>query len=64
VLEQDYDTSLILAGAAGTVVRKYLEAHPQHTETVLRLFRTAEQRGFERWDHLRQLIERGSTRRR
>jgi hypothetical protein len=46
VLELDYDTLLILAGAADTMVREYLEAHPQHTEAVIRLFRTAQEREF------------------
>jgi hypothetical protein len=48
VLELDFDTLLALAGAADMVVREYLEAHPQHSETVIRLFRAAEQQGFER----------------
>jgi len=60
VLELDFDTLLALAGAADMVVREYLEAHPQHSETVIRLFRAAEQWGFERWDPVCQLIERAS----
>jgi transcriptional regulator with XRE-family HTH domain len=52
VLELDYDTLLALAGAADTVVREYLEAHSQHTEKVIQLFRAAQQREFEDWDHL------------
>jgi transcriptional regulator with XRE-family HTH domain len=59
VLEQDYDTFLVLAGAADTVVRGDLEAHPQHTEAVIKLFRTAQQRGFREWDHLCQRVDRG-----
>ena len=59
VLEQDYDTLLILAGAADTVVRDYLQEHPQHTEAVIKLFRAAQRQRFEEWDHLRQRIERG-----
>jgi transcriptional regulator with XRE-family HTH domain len=59
VLELDYDTLLALAGAADTVVREYLEVHPQHTEAVIKLFRTAQQRGFREWDHLCQHVERG-----
>src|SRR2546428_11729152 len=34
VLELHYDAILALAGAVDTVVREYLEAHPQHTEAV------------------------------
>jgi transcriptional regulator with XRE-family HTH domain len=60
VLEQDYDTLLILAGAADTVVREYLEAHPQHTEAVIKLFRTAQEREFHDWNHLCQRIEHSS----
>ena len=60
VLELDYDTLLALAGAADTVVRDYLQEHPQHTEAVIRLFRTAQRQRFEDWDHLCQRIEPGS----
>jgi hypothetical protein len=38
VLELDYDSLLALAGAADIVVREYLEAHPQHTEAVVKFF--------------------------
>jgi transcriptional regulator with XRE-family HTH domain len=60
VLEQDYDTLLILAGAADTVVRDYLQEHPQYTEAVIKLFRAAQRQRFEEWDLLRQHIVRGS----
>jgi transcriptional regulator with XRE-family HTH domain len=56
VLELEYDTLLALAGSADTVVREYLEAHPQHTAAVIQLFRAAQEQGFEDWDRLRQII--------
>jgi hypothetical protein len=59
VLELNYDTLLALAGAVDTVVREYLEAHPQHTEAVIQLFRVAQQRGFGDWERLRKIVERG-----
>jgi hypothetical protein len=52
VLALDYDALLALAGAADAVVREYLEVHPQHMAAVIRLFRAAEERGFERWEAL------------
>jgi transcriptional regulator with XRE-family HTH domain len=52
VLELDYDTLLTLAGAADVVVREYLETYPQHAEKVIQLFRAAQHRQFEEWDHL------------
>lgn len=58
VLDQDYDTLLALAGAADIVVQEYLEAHPHQVEPVIRLFRAAQQRGFEDWERLRQIIEK------
>ena len=60
VLELDYDALLALAGAADTVVREYLEAHPQHAEAVIKLFRAAQLREFHDWHVLRQRIERGN----
>jgi transcriptional regulator with XRE-family HTH domain len=60
VLALDYDTLLALSGAADTVVRDYLEEHPQHTEAVIKFFRAAQRQRFEDRDHLRQRIERGS----
>jgi hypothetical protein len=60
VLELDYDTLLAFAGASDTVVRDYLEEHPQHTEAVIKLFRAAQRHRFEDWNHLRQHIERES----
>jgi transcriptional regulator with XRE-family HTH domain len=56
VLALEYDTLLALAGSADTVVREYLEAHPQHTAAVIQLFRAAQEQGFEEWDRLRQII--------
>jgi transcriptional regulator with XRE-family HTH domain len=58
MLELDYDTLLVLAGAADTVVRDYLEEHPQHTEAAVKFFRAAQRQRFEDWEHLRQHIER------
>jgi transcriptional regulator with XRE-family HTH domain len=52
VLELDYDTLLAFVGAADTVVRAYREAYPQHIEKVIQLFRAAQQREVEDWDHL------------
>jgi hypothetical protein len=62
VLALGYDMLLILAGAVDMVVREYLEAWPQHTEAVIRLFRAAQQREFRDWGHLLQRIEAVSTR--
>jgi transcriptional regulator with XRE-family HTH domain len=59
LLELDYDTLPILAGAADTVVRDYLQEHPQHTASVIEFFRAAQRQRFEEWDHLRQRTERG-----
>jgi transcriptional regulator with XRE-family HTH domain len=60
VLELDYDTLLALAGAADVVVREYLQTHPEAEAAVIKLFRAAQARKFEDWDHLRQRIERAS----
>jgi transcriptional regulator with XRE-family HTH domain len=60
VLELDYDTLLALAGAADAVVREYLQTNPGAEAAVIKLFRAAQTRGFEDWDHLRQRIEHGS----
>ncbi len=57
VLGLDYDTLLASAGAADVVVREYLEAYPQHAEAVIKLFRMAQQQGFQDWHDLRQRIE-------
>jgi transcriptional regulator with XRE-family HTH domain len=59
VLELDYDSLLALAGVADIVVREYLEAHPQHTDAVIKLFRAAQQQGFHDWDDLLQRLEGG-----
>jgi len=58
VLGSEYDTLLALAGTTDIVVREYLEAYPQRAEAVIRLFRAAQEEGFEEWDRLRQTIER------
>ncbi len=58
VLGLNQDTLLALAGAADVVVREYLASHPQQTEAVIRLFRAAQQRGFQDWNQLREIIER------
>jgi hypothetical protein len=50
-MELDDDTLLGLVGAADTGVWASVEAHPELTEVVITLFRAAEQRGFEDWDH-------------
>src|SRR5262245_54052757 len=49
VLELDYDALLALAGAVDAVVRAYLQAHPQHTEAIIKLFRAAQQPEFHDW---------------
>src|SRR5919106_327450 len=49
VLELDYDALLALAGTADTVVRDYLQEHPQHTEAVIKFFRAAQRQRFEDW---------------
>jgi hypothetical protein len=59
VLALDADTLLATAGAADVVVREYVAAHPEHAEAVIRLFRAAQQRGFEEWERLRHVIEKG-----
>ena len=58
VLELDDDTLLALAGAADVVVHEYVTSHPEQTEAVIRLFRAAQQRGFEEWERLREIVER------
>jgi transcriptional regulator with XRE-family HTH domain len=58
VLELDADTLLATAGAADVVVREYVALHPEHTEAVIRLFRAAQQHGFEDWERLRAIVER------
>ena len=60
-LELDIDTLLMLADAGETVMREYLEEHPTQAEEVIQLFRAAQKRGFEDWQRLRKIIERGQT---
>jgi transcriptional regulator with XRE-family HTH domain len=62
VLELDGDMLLATAGAADVVVREYVALHPEHTEAVIRLFRAAQQRGFEEWGQLREIIEKTAKR--
>jgi transcriptional regulator with XRE-family HTH domain len=57
VLDLDYDRLLAVAGAADTVVREYLAAHPQQSEAVIKLFREAQQGGFEDWEKLRSMVD-------
>jgi transcriptional regulator with XRE-family HTH domain len=57
VLTLDYDTLLASAGAADVVVQEYLKAYPQHAEGIIKLFRVAQQSGFQDWHDLRQRIE-------
>jgi transcriptional regulator with XRE-family HTH domain len=59
VLALDYDRLLASAGAIETVVREYVAAYPPHTEAVIRLFRAAHRQGFEDWERLQAIIERG-----
>src|SRR5262245_15664481 len=58
VLELDADTLLATAGAADVVVREYLASHPEQAEAVIRLFRAAQQHGFEGWLQLKEIVER------
>jgi transcriptional regulator with XRE-family HTH domain len=58
VLELDHDQLLASAGATDAVVREYLEAYPQQAEAIIKLFRAAQDRGFQDWHVLRQRIER------
>jgi transcriptional regulator with XRE-family HTH domain len=58
VLELDYDALLAAAGAADLVVREYLELHPQQAKAIIQLFRTAQQRGFDDWERLREIVEK------
>jgi transcriptional regulator with XRE-family HTH domain len=58
VLDLDYDRLLAAAGAADIAVREYLAAYPQHSEAVIKLFREAQQGGFEDWQKLRTIINK------
>ena len=62
VLALDADTLLATAGAADVVVREYLASHPEQAEAVIRLFRAAQQHGFEDWHQLRAIVERKAKR--
>ena len=53
----DYGTLLALASAADVVVREYLQTQPAVDASVIKLFRTAQQRAFEGWHHLQPFIE-------
>jgi transcriptional regulator with XRE-family HTH domain len=64
VLDLDYDRLLAAAGAADIAVLEYLAAYPRHSEAVIKLFREAQQGGFEDWERLRNLVKtRGKTQR-
>jgi transcriptional regulator with XRE-family HTH domain len=58
VLDLEYDRLLAAADAAEVVVREYLAAHPQQGEAVIKLFRAAQERGFEEWEQLQKLVRR------
>jgi transcriptional regulator with XRE-family HTH domain len=60
VLDLDYDRLLAAAGAADIAVREYLAAYPQHSEAVIKLFREAQQGGFEDWQKLRTIVDKES----
>jgi transcriptional regulator with XRE-family HTH domain len=62
VLELDADTLLASAGAADVVVREYLASYPEQAEAVIQLFRAAQQREFEEWERLREIIEKTGKR--
>src|SRR5262245_21374056 len=57
VLDLDADALLASAGAADVVVREYVASHPEQTEAVIRLFRAAQQHGFEEWHQLQEIVE-------
>jgi hypothetical protein len=59
MLALGYDTPLALVGGTNVVVREYLQHHREAGAAVIRLFRTAQQRGFHDGDHLRQRIAHG-----
>jgi hypothetical protein len=59
VLELDDDALLASAGAADVVVRDDLEAHAQHTEAVIKLFRAAQQREFTNREGLETFVNKG-----
>ena len=56
VLDLEYDRLLAAAGAAEVVVREYLTAHPEQSEAVIKLFRTAQENGFEDWGRVQTLV--------
>jgi transcriptional regulator with XRE-family HTH domain len=60
VLDLDYDRLLAAAGAADIAVREYLAAYPQHSEAVIKLFRDAQQSGFNDCQKLRTIIDEES----
>jgi transcriptional regulator with XRE-family HTH domain len=60
-LDLDLDTLLTLARVGETVMREYLEEHPQQEAEVIQLFRAAQQRGFKDWQQLRKIIEQRRT---
>jgi transcriptional regulator with XRE-family HTH domain len=58
VLDLEYDHLLAAAGAAEVVVREYLTAHPEQSEAIIKLFRAAQEEGFEEWEQLQKLVRR------
>jgi transcriptional regulator with XRE-family HTH domain len=52
----EYDRLLAAAGAAEVVVREYLAAHPEQGEAVIKVFRAAQEKGFEDWGRLQTLV--------
>jgi len=63
VLDLDYDRLLAAAGAADIAVREYLAAYPQPSEAVIKLFREAQQGGFDDWQKLRSIVDKESKKR-
>jgi len=59
-LGQEPDLFLMLAGAEAEVMREYLKEHPQQQGEIIQLFRTAQKQGFEDWERLRKIVEKGN----
>ena len=59
MLALGYDTLLALVGGTDVVVREYLQHLREAGAAVIRLVRTAQQRGFHDWDQLYQRVARG-----
>jgi hypothetical protein len=50
----------MLAGAEAEVMREYLKEHPQQQGEIIQLFRAAQKQGFEDWERLRKIVEKGN----